>query len=449
MKLHTTLLLATTILCTTTSTAQGLLKRLKNKLEQATQAPITGSSTSTEAASGSKWKEATDATELFTKNAIKKTESNNNPKAANYYAGIIVLEPNGKVYPYKYNKPYTKPEFKYTITGSTITYTIDDANDNPVTLTGKVYSNNGGIKIAYQDGGSTVDVVYTATPRAGITAIDMERGSKAAGVTIQEDNNLPYYIFEEFGYLSDGAFSIYCGADGDNLVWTKMYSGKIREMFTIPFSKISIPKTKLSIGGRHPYIDLGFDGEMIIDVPGNTNDYDKKIVSPMYIKYGEWKLEEASKALDLIVSYMPKDKQAAYAKAAPARKAEYAKLLKQEQADNESFRNYAKNADPSQSEILKTINNENVSSPSTSSNSSSKTKVKKEFTGRLENKSNNSIDFVIHSAGGGRRQNRTLNARTIASYEMELGGKITTKTGALIMMITADMEKKTIVLAEK
>ena len=93
---------------------------------------------------------------------------------------------------------------------------------------------------------------------------------------------------------------------------------------------------------------------------------------------------------------------------------------------------------------------EEKDNPSTENNNASSSKKKDiGFYGKLENKSDTKIEIVIHSAKGGRRSNTQVNGRSRQSFPMEVGGKITTKAGGILVgVITEDMEKNTTVIAQ-
>jgi hypothetical protein len=91
-------------------------------------------------------------------------------------------------------------------------------------------------------------------------------------------------------------------------------------------------------------------------------------------------------------------------------------------------------------------NNSNTNSSNTTSNTS--TKAKTEFWVTLRNKSNNAIEIVIHSKKGGSRTETTLGSRNGRRFKVEVGGKVTTRSGGLLTNITEGMEDQEIVIAQ-
>jgi hypothetical protein len=175
---------------------------------------------------------------------------------------------------------------------------------------------------------------------------------------------------------------------------------------------------------RGSYADVG--------IYSINNDYDKC----------EAKLTEIAQKLS-------PEMQAAIKKHKPTRYAKYQEIVK-------AAAEYKKQAEELSKvqELRKQIEMErgenNTSSAPTNNSTSTKSKSisKTKFYVTLRNKSDKTIDIVIHAKSGSGRTITTLASRNGRRFEVEVGGKVTNKSGGLLTNITEGMEDQEIVIAQ-
>jgi hypothetical protein len=85
---------------------------------------------------------------------------------------------------------------------------------------------------------------------------------------------------------------------------------------------------------------------------------------------------------------------------------------------------------------------------SSSSSSSKASAGNGKFWGKLQNKSGETLDIIIHSPKGSSKSITSICSRCTKSFEMQAGGKITRKDGSLILMISEAMNGKETIIAQ-
>jgi hypothetical protein len=428
-----------------------LLKKLKDKINNS----ITKNQGQEESKSfGGKFKEVTNVAALFAANAFTKAEGKANLGNADksqqyywdnynkYYPHTMVFEPNGQIYLVEgTSAPKANASYKYKLDGSNIEYTVPDDKGSLLTHKGKILSNGSVIKIVHEILGGTMDIIYTYEARKGMTAVDMSRISASNDVTVvfaKDMPDKPLYIDRSIDEVNIDDRWNYYGIDGEYLTYYQPNYGGF-DYVKIPFDKINVNETKIVREDPYYYIKVAYEGTVNFEKHYNSS-WNLNAANPFPLIFDRWQCDEAVAALDKIINKLSKEKQAIFAKTKAERTAAIANWKKEDVA---SLNRFSASTANTPAESLKESSN---STPSNSNNSAPKAKTK--FYVALRNKSNNPIDIVIHSKKGGSRTETTLNSRNSRRFEVEVGGKVTNKSGGVLVNITEGMEDQEIVIAQ-